>query len=299
MGQKVNPIVFRIGFKQNEWKLKYFGKNKEESSYFLYQNLEIKKYLNIIFGFYGLIINDCFIERSELKLHISVDFFITSKFSKKFIKSRRSLRFKKIFFKIMLNNSDFKKKILDTIRKFTNIPKISIEFNDIQRIKYKKRNKSLLLKLKSFNGSTNLSKKKVKKVNTLIYTVIKKLGVYSRENFFQEAINIFIMITLNNASATLLAKFIIIQMQSMKRHNRFLLFLKRIVVNFNKIPLSRINGIKIIIKGRFNGAPRSRNRIIQSGQVPLQKIDSNISYCNTKAFTIYGTFGIKVWVCQK
>jgi ribosomal protein S3 len=299
MGQKVNPIVFRIGFKQNEWKLKYFGKNKEESSYFLYQNLEIKKYINIILEFYGLIVNDCFIERSESKLHISVNFFITSKFSKKFIKSRRSLRFKKIFFKIMLNNSDFKKIILDTIQKFTNVPKISVEFNDIQKIKYKKRNRSLLLTPKAFNNTTTLSRKKVKKVDTLIYIVIKKLGMYSREKFFQEAINIFIMVILNNASATLLAKFIIIQMQSMKRHNRFLLFLKRTVVNFNKISLSRINGIKIIIKGRFNGAPRSRNRIIQSGQVPLQKIDSNISYCNTKAFTVYGTFGIKVWICKK
>jgi ribosomal protein S3 len=299
MGQKINPIVFRIGFKHNEWKLKYLGKNKEESSYFLYQNLEIKKYITVIFEFYGLIINDCFIERSESKLHISVDFFITSKFSKKFRKSTRSLKFKKIFFKIMLNNSDFKKKISDTIRNFTSVPKISIEFNDIQKIKYKKRNKSLLLTPKSFNATLSLSKRKVKRVNALIYTTIKRLGMYFREDFFQEAINIFIMIILNNASATLLAKFIIIKMQNMKRHNRFLLFLKRIVVNFNKIPLSKINGIKIIIKGRFNGAPRSRNRIIQSGRVPLQKIDSNISYCNTKVFTRYGVFGIKVWICKK
>ena len=102
------------------------------------------------------------------------------------------------------------------------------------------------------------------------------------------------MIVLNNASAKLLAKFIIIQIRNQKRHNYFLLFLKRTVIAFNAIPTSKINGIKIIIKGRFNGAPRSRNRIIQSGQVPLQTISSNISYYNTKAFTVYGTFGIKV-----
>jgi ribosomal protein S3 len=299
MGQKVNPIVFRIGYKHNEWILKCLGKNKEESSYFLYQNLEIRKYLNTIFEFYGLIISDCFINRSESKLHISVNFLITAKFSKKFSTSRRSLRFKRIFFKIMLNNSDFKKIILDTIQKFTGIPKIFLKFEDIQRIKYKKRNRSLLLKPKSFKGGVNLSKKSVKKVNTFIYSIIKRLGMYSKENFFQEAINIFIMIVLSNAPAELLAKFIIIQMQSTKRHNKFLLFLKRTVIRFSKMPLSRIKGIKIVIKGRFNGAPRSRNRIIQRGRVPLQKIDSNVSYCNTKAFTVNGTFGIKVWICEK
>ena len=44
MGQKINSNFFRLNYKQYEWSIKYNNKNKEESSLFLSQNLEIKNF---------------------------------------------------------------------------------------------------------------------------------------------------------------------------------------------------------------------------------------------------------------
>ena len=35
MGQKVNPNVFRLGYKNNEWDSKYFENNYEELSLYI------------------------------------------------------------------------------------------------------------------------------------------------------------------------------------------------------------------------------------------------------------------------
>ena len=68
---------------------------------------------------------------------------------------------------------------------------------------------------------------------------------------------------------------------------------------FSKLKNSNISGIKILITGRFNGVPRAKGRIIQTGCLPLQSLDSKINYHNTEAQTPYGTFGIKVWISEK
>jgi len=85
----------------------------------------------------------------------------------------------------------------------------------------------------------------------------------------------------------------------MKRHNSFLTFLKRAIFIFKTLKFANTQGIKIVINGRFNGVPRSKGRIIQTGRLPLQNINSNINYHYTEAQTPYGTFGIKVWICEK
>jgi ribosomal protein S3 len=57
---------------------------------------------------------------------------------------------------------------------------------------------------------------------------------------------------------------------------------------------SQIAGIKISINGRFNGAARAKNRIIQAGKLPLQSINSKIDYAMSKSRTKFGVFGVKV-----
>ena len=49
MGQKVNPLVFRIGSKNKLWNSQYLGNNTEESSYYFFQDLEIRKYIHRLF----------------------------------------------------------------------------------------------------------------------------------------------------------------------------------------------------------------------------------------------------------
>jgi len=78
MGQKSNPLITRINSKKRIGKSVFYGKNFEESSYYLYQDLEIRKYLNIILQAKGLIVSDCRIRRSNNNLNISLDFYSTS-----------------------------------------------------------------------------------------------------------------------------------------------------------------------------------------------------------------------------
>ena len=57
-----------------------------------------------------------------------------------------------------------------------------------------------------------------------------------------------------------------------------------------------VNGIKIQVSGRLNGAEIARSEWIREGRVPLQTIRADIDYATTEANTIYGVLGIKVWL---
>jgi small subunit ribosomal protein S3 len=57
-----------------------------------------------------------------------------------------------------------------------------------------------------------------------------------------------------------------------------------------------VNGIKIQVSGRLNGAEIARSEWVREGRVPLQTLRADIDYATTEANTIYGVLGIKVWL---
>ena len=57
-----------------------------------------------------------------------------------------------------------------------------------------------------------------------------------------------------------------------------------------------VNGIKIQVSGRLNGAEIARSEWIREGRVPLQTLRADIDYATQEANTIYGVLGIKVWL---
>jgi small subunit ribosomal protein S3 len=57
-----------------------------------------------------------------------------------------------------------------------------------------------------------------------------------------------------------------------------------------------VNGIKIQVSGRLNGAEIARSEWIREGRVPLQTLRADIDYATSEANTIYGVLGIKVWL---
>jgi len=59
---------------------------------------------------------------------------------------------------------------------------------------------------------------------------------------------------------------------------------------------NNVNGIKIQVSGRLNGAEIARSEWIREGRVPLQTLRADIDYSKKEAFTIYGVLGIKVWL---
>lgn len=56
-----------------------------------------------------------------------------------------------------------------------------------------------------------------------------------------------------------------------------------------------IQGCKIKLSGRLDGAEISRREWLAKGKLPLSTLRANIDYGEGTAFTTYGTVGIKVW----
>lgn len=57
-------------------------------------------------------------------------------------------------------------------------------------------------------------------------------------------------------------------------------------------------GIKIMCAGRLGGAEMARTEQYKEGRIPLHTIRADIDYANGRAETIYGSIGIKVWICR-
>jgi hypothetical protein len=82
-----------------------------------------------------------------------------------------------------------------------------------------------------------------------------------------------------------------------KKHNRFLTLcgkIARLSIRHKNIK-SNLKGIKICIKGKFNGRLRAKTKMLQVGTLSLQKMLSVVDYCSLKSTTSDGTFGVKVW----
>ena len=62
---------------------------------------------------------------------------------------------------------------------------------------------------------------------------------------------------------------------------------------------TKIDGIKIIVAGRLNGAEISRSEMFVQGKIPLHTFRHFIDYAQREAHTTYGTIGVKVWVFKE
>nr|YP_009551019.1 ribosomal protein S3 [Pseudellipsoidion edaphicum]QAA11956.1 ribosomal protein S3 [Pseudellipsoidion edaphicum] len=60
----------------------------------------------------------------------------------------------------------------------------------------------------------------------------------------------------------------------------------------------RQKGIKIQVGGRLNGAEIARAEWVREGRIPLHTLQAKIQYATERAETIYGTLGVKVWICK-
>lgn len=57
-------------------------------------------------------------------------------------------------------------------------------------------------------------------------------------------------------------------------------------------------GIRIKCGGRLGGAEIARTEQYKDGRIPLHTLRADIDYANGRAETIYGSIGIKVWICR-
>lgn len=64
----------------------------------------------------------------------------------------------------------------------------------------------------------------------------------------------------------------------------------------NSMQNKDVQGIKIKLSGRLDGAEIARREWLSKGKLPLQTLRANIDYGEATAFNTYGTVGIKVWI---
>lgn len=57
-----------------------------------------------------------------------------------------------------------------------------------------------------------------------------------------------------------------------------------------------VEGVKIMLAGRLDGAEMSRTEWLKRGRIPLQTLRADIDFARYKAHMPYGDIGIKVWV---
>ncbi len=57
-------------------------------------------------------------------------------------------------------------------------------------------------------------------------------------------------------------------------------------------------GIRVMCSGRLGGAEMARKEQYKEGKIPLHTLRADIDYGTYVAQTIYGSIGIKVWICR-
>lgn len=276
MGQKSNPNSFQ----KNTLKSFKCGDNSNilEYSILFKENFSISTILKFFFQKKKCLIKKCFIIVNNEKsfMTVFVSFFVL----------KRAGRFKLNKAK---NTSISNKSILPFAQKFLNVLN-KFGYLSSKRLVLQNLNKVALKQQRSFFFSSN---------NVLK----KKLDLFKKEIYFNSGLMLICLLNTTKKTSFLISKFIAYFFKMFHRTqkiNKFLFFLTKFVESINKIGLKNnfVKGLKIQIKGRFKGAPRSKIRIFSKGSVPLQTITSNIDYSLAHVQTSYGIFSIKVWVFE-
>nr|YP_009396450.1 ribosomal protein S3 [Polysiphonia scopulorum]ARW65636.1 ribosomal protein S3 [Polysiphonia scopulorum] len=121
-------------------------------------------------------------------------------------------------------------------------------------------------------------------IDNIRQKIIKKLSVHNKIR-----INI-IEIKEPDREAILIAQWIAQQLE--KR----VAFRRTVRQGIQKANKANIDGIKVQISGRLNGAEIARTEWVREGRVPLQTLRANIDYAYTTAYTMYGILGVKIWL---
>jgi len=340
MGQKINPIIFRLGVNKT-WKTEFFEKKNHELPLYVFKDLEVRNYIERVLETYGIILHDYKQHYNGSTLNLYVSYFVTSDFT---------LNKKGTVERLVIKNTAGEKKVVKNLRNYVeNITYLSSD----EKENNLSGNSSRLYKLKQYLNSTpniqsSLQQKNLVSQNTvdnksssvnfkvdgIFDQVFEVLNLFSNNRlnitlnlccinkdlyflkfsqekifmslqkfrntpFLKEGIELLFHVAYNSNSAHLLAKFIAFQLKKIKRQKFFLSFLKQSLTILLNSDQSKIKGVKIVIKGRLNGVPRAKQKMIVVGDVPTQSISAKLDYSQATMHNSNGSYGIQVWVVEK
>ena len=330
MGQKINPNILRLGISKT-WKTKFFEKKNKELPLYTFKDLEIKSYIERFLEKHGLILHDHKQHYSNSTLNLYISYFVTSDFnskknmSQRLILTNKSEKKKHIVNKVQTSTftSPQNGKFIDTAINSTHFYKIKkyLEVNHYDGLQktqlsstggddFQVKTQSTFDQL--FKVLNLFTKNKLnitlniccinKDLTFLKFSQTKKFSLlqkFRNTPFLKEGVELLFHVVYNKNSANLLARFIALQLKKIKRQKLFFSFLKQALSILMDSSFSKIKGVKIIVKGRLNGVPRAKHKIISIGDVPVQSIADELDYSQTAIHNSSGSYGIKVWIVAR
>lgn len=282
MGQKINITTLR----SDKFQFNSFSYNIVECLY-LYSFLKVFEFF---FWQKKIFLTNFFFFNSNNKIYLTFFIFfrvalINTFLTKKYIYNKSS---KDSFLKRSLVST--KKEVFKTLFKSLSLFKKNL----------------IIFKFINLNKYLSLKKKKVKLLNK-VFKREASILFPRRFNFFLDFLQISVLFIENKINITFFIKIIaeIFRILQKKRHSRFLIFINSyfsfLLCNTKNLALSfknfkSISGIKLSINGKLKGKPRSSHYTKVFGSVPIQTLKCNIEYARTHAFTVYGVFGLHLWI---
>jgi len=243
---------------------------------FLYCFIFLKN-LNFLFNHKGFFICDNILNVSENKIYITL-YVLIQHFKFLFYKRKSKVKFKVFYTKSLI------KKISSLFYKQLFILKSNLIVFNIRLLN--KQIKKVILKLLVNN-----------------FKKFKNILFIRRFNFF---IDFLKMTALFLKAAIPLNTYVLFLGQIFKyltkrHHNRFISFLKYLFQTLltyfkTKLHLNPILGVKCLLKGRLRGKDRASSSIIKVGVIPVQSLGKKIFFHKIHIYTIYGVYGLKVWL---
>lgn len=295
MGQKVNPIIFRIT--NTSWVSKYFEKKPTEFSIYTKQDIEIRNFISKLFGKNKMKVHNCNISYLGRSIHIFITYFRKWKIKSLKNKNNKNQKTKNKIKWIQKHKSKIENYLSKSESNLSKT-KLSIKrFFEIEQMKCFL--EQLFESVALFTRKNNKIFLILQKLNHQGKSLRNFLGLrkYRRETYSVKVVQSFFACGINETSAEQLSSLVAFTLKKLKRHNRFFKYLKAMLCAMKKSRFTVFEGIKVKIKGRINRRPRAKSKTISIGKdISTFKISSRISYGEASSFTKNGTLGVKVWI---
>ena len=296
----------------------YSWQNRYKNVHLSYKSIKLREILSHTLKKKTLDLNLFFFQKSHNHLNLSAKFysFYSPKLTKVF-KSLKKLRKRKINFKVKQNvtkkskfyyqnhNNFNKNKIFRKLFKAKTTSKLLLKQNALKTLLNLAQNKKSLVSLtkaiSSLSFSPTFSLKVWKTPLPKTYVLPNACLAFNRFKtniHFWSGLQSMRCVVSGKGSSQLLANYIANGVRRNRKRVAFIIYLKRLIDwHFKGAENLQIQGIRIEAKGRFNAKSRCRKYILCVGRVAKSEKTSHVDYAFAQAVTVFGSLGIKVWIC--
>lgn len=142
MGQKTNPIIFRLNNTKN-WKSKYFEKKSTENALYDFKDVEIRNFIQRFFDCNGLTIHELKLSYFDNSLHIFISYFSTLKSLSLINLTNKEQKIKLINTKINYRNLNSYRHLKKNVKKYTRYKELNYINKIVQNLNNNFQNEQL------------------------------------------------------------------------------------------------------------------------------------------------------------